>query len=105
MTQTMIGALGNLTFRGDYSSIDDTFFSNLNDSIGPGTELDGYDLLNFRVALEKIGGSGFTAVAYVRNATDEEYERGGLPLAGVTATNATIAGEPRTYGFELTYDF
>ncbi|MCB1667367.1 MAG: TonB-dependent receptor [Porticoccaceae bacterium] len=105
MTQTHLDGLGDLTFRGDYYSNDDTYFSNLNDSIGPGTELDSYELLNFRASLADIAGTGFTAVAFLRNATDEEYERGGLPLAGVTATNATIIGEPRTWGLQVTYNF
>ena len=104
-TQTNLGQVGDLTFRVDYYMNDDTFFSSLNDTIAPGTELDGYELLNLRLALENINGSNLSAVAFVRNATDAEYERGGLPLGGVTATNATIAGEPRTVGFELRYDF
>ena len=29
----------------------------------------------------------------------------GRPGAGVLATNGTIAGEPRTYGVEVTYSF
>ena len=103
--RTDLAQLGLLTFRGDYYHTDETYFSNLNDSIGPGTELDDYDLLNFRLSLEEIAGSGFSAVAFVRNATDEEYERGGLSLAGVTASNSTIAGEPRTWGVEVSYNF
>lgn len=105
LTQTAIDRVGNLTFRGDFYSTDDTYFSNLNDSIGPGTELEGYELLNLRVALEDIAGTRFSAAAFVSNATDEEYERGGLPLAGVTATNATVQGAPRTYGIEVKYEF
>ncbi len=105
VTRTQLAGIGFLTFRGDYYHTDETYFSNLNDSIGPGTELDEYDLLNFRLSLDEIAGSGFSAVAFIRNATDEEYERGGLPLAGVTATNGTIAGEPRTYGVEVSYRF
>jgi iron complex outermembrane receptor protein len=104
-TRTEVEGVGSLTFRGDYYSMDDTYFSNLNDSIGPGTELEGYELVNFRLALDDIGGSSFSAAAYLRNATDEEYERGGLPLAGVHASNSTIAGEPRTYGVDVTYKF
>lgn len=104
-TETDIEGVGLLSFRGDFYHSDDTYFSNLNNSIGPGTELDEYDLANFRVALDEIGGSTFSASAYLRNAFDEEYERGGLPLAGVTATNGTITGEPRTFGAEVTYRF
>jgi iron complex outermembrane receptor protein len=100
-----IAGIGLLSFRGDFYHSDKTYFSNLNDTIGPGTELDSYELLNFHLALDEIAGSQFSVTAYLRNATDEEYERGGLPLAGVTATNATIIGEPRTYGLELTYRF
>lgn len=104
-THNRIAGIGELTFRADYYHTDETFFSNLNNSIGPGTELPEYDLLHFRIGLEKIAGSKLSAYGYVRNATDEEYERGGLPLAGVTATNTTITGEPRTYGVELVYTF
>jgi iron complex outermembrane receptor protein len=104
-TRSEIDGVGTLTFRGDYYSMDDTYFSNLDDSIGPGTGLEGYELLNFRLGIDDIAGTGFSAAAFLRNATDEEYERGGLPLAGVTATNGTITGEPRTYGINLTYSF
>ena len=104
-TNSMIDGVGNLLFRADYYHADLTYYSNLNNSIGPGTELPEYDLLHLRVGLENLFDSNFSAYAYARNATDEAYERGGLPLAGVTATNTTITGEPRTYGVELTYSF
>lgn len=104
-TETELDGIGLLSFRGDYYHSDDTYYSNLNDSIGPGTDLPEYNLANFRLSLDDIGGSSFSANAYLRNAFDEEYERGGLPLAGVHGSNATIAGEPRTYGMELTYTF
>lgn len=105
VARRMIEGLGNFTFRTDFYHSDKTFFSNLNDSIGPGTDLPAYDLLHFRIGLENIRDSKLSLSAFVRNATDELYERGGLPLAGVTATNGTIAGEPRTYGIEATYRF
>ena len=98
-------SLGEFTLRGDYYQASEAYFSSLSDTIIPDTELDSYQLLNFRVALNEISGSSVSAVAFVRNATDEEYERGGLPLGATIGTNATIVGEPRTVGFELTYDF
>lgn len=104
-TRNMIADVGELTFRADYYHTDEAFFSNLDDTIGPGTDLPEYDLLHFRVGLENIFGSRVSTYGYIRNATDEEYERGGLPLAGVTATNTTITGEPRTYGLEFLYRF
>jgi len=104
-TEHYLDGLGVLNFRGDFYHTTGTYFSNLNDSIGPGTEIEGYDLANFRLALSEIGGSTVSAAAYVRNAFDEEYERGGLPLAGSIGTNGTIAGEPRTFGAEVTYSF
>lgn len=97
--------VGLLTFRGDYYKASSTYFSNLNDTIIPGSELDSYTLVNFRLGLEEIAGSTLSITAYVRNAADEEYERGGLPLGGTIGTNATIAGEPRTFGVELAYTF
>lgn len=105
VTTNEIAGIGTLSFRGDYYNVDDTYFSNLNDTIAPGTELEGYELVNFRLALDNIADSGFSIAAYVRNATDEEYERGGLPLGGVLGTNATIAGEPRTTGAEVSFKF
>lgn len=105
VTSHSLGNTGTLNFRGDYYYTSDTYFSSLDDSIAPGTELDSYHLVNLRLWLEDIAGTGLSLVAYVRNATDEEYERGGLPMAGVFGSNATIAGAPRTYGIEATYRF
>jgi iron complex outermembrane receptor protein len=100
-----LDGIGILKMRGDFYHTTGTYFSNLANSIGPGTEVDGYDLANFRVSLEEIAGSSLSASAYVRNAFGEEYIRGGLPLAGSIGTNGTIPGEPRTAGVELTYNF
>lgn len=96
---------GVLSIRGDFYTASSTYFSNLNDTIIPGSEIDSYTLLNFRGELGEIGGSTMSIAAYVKNVADEEYIRGGLPLGGTIGSNAVIVGEPRTFGAEVTYTF
>ena len=65
-----------------------------------------YSLVNARIELGSIGGSGFRAAAFVNNALNETYRIGQLGLiAEGLGFSASVYGEPRMYGLELGYKF
>jgi iron complex outermembrane receptor protein len=81
------------------------YFSNTEDSIAPGTKLDGYELVNARLDWSGIMRSKLSAALFGRNLTDEDHFVGGMALGSSLGHNAAAVGEPRTYGAELTYRF
>ena len=95
----------NLSLRGEVYNQSKTFFSSLNDTSVPGTEIAAYTVANFRVGLENIGKTGFTIAAYLKNAFDEKYYAGGIPVGEVFSVNSAVPGAPRTYFIEASYKF
>lgn len=65
-----------------------------------------YSLVNARVELANIGGSGFKAALFANNLLDETYRIGvlGLIAEGLGFQTSTY-GEPRMFGVELGYKF
>ncbi len=63
---------------------------------------DAYGLLNFAAGINAIANTNFSAKVWARNLTDEEYlnQANASPYAFLGA-----AGEPRTYGVTVGYDF
>jgi iron complex outermembrane receptor protein len=100
-----MGDDSNLRLRGDFYTQSKTYFSNLNDSLNPGTRLPGYSIANFRLDFENVGGSGLGIGAWVKNAFKEKYYVGGLPLGLSLGVNSGNVGRPRMYGMELSYKF
>ena len=76
------------------------------DLVVPGANLPGYTLVNFRIDLKKIAGSGFNAGVYVLNAFNRAYATGtDNQLSSVISTQTTLYGPPRFYGVEFRYEF
>ena len=100
-----ISDIGTLRMRVDWYKVTESYYTNTSKSVNPNTTIEGYELVNLRVALEDVAGSSLSVAAFVRNALEEEYIRGGLPLGAVIGINTTIHGEPRTVGIEFTYNF
>lgn len=98
-------ALGNLGLRGEIYSQSSMYFSNAANSIAPGTKLPGYTLLNGRIELSEIMSTPLTAAFFAKNILNKEYFAGGMTLAAALGHNAAAVGEPRTFGFELSYKF
>ena len=76
---------------------------------------DGYSLLNLRAGIESAGG-GWSVIAFVQNAADEEYCQrayyqpfgslfGVIDATAGTSLTLCAYGAPRTYGVSLSYDF
>ena len=76
-----------------------------NDLRGFQSPLPGYTLLNFRLDFNEIGGSRFGFGAYVKNVTDKTYGLTRNNVANIAGYDATIFGDPRTYGLEATLKF
>lgn len=70
----------------------------------PGNLQEAYSLLNARLEVNNIGGTGFSVALYGRNITDKSYA-----LSTVRAETfgfiSRFYGEPATYGLEATYRF
>ena len=101
----LAGNAGEIALRGDVYSQSKFYYSNLNASILPGTEVSGYTLANARVEWKDIQGSRVSIAGYVKNLTDEKYVVGGFALGAVLGVESVLPGTPRTYGAELRYEF
>jgi iron complex outermembrane receptor protein len=97
--------MGELSLRGDVYGQSKFYFSNLNNTVNPGSEIPGYDLANFRLNWSNIAGSRFGAALFVKNAFNKLYYTGGLPVGSAFGVNTAVPGLPRFYGFELRAKF
>ena len=105
LAQDMPRNFGRASIRTDVFAESKFFYSNLNNTTSPGTALPGYGLVNFRVALDNIRGSGFSLAGYVRNAFDRPYYVGGIASGPALGFNSVQPGLPRMFFFEGTYKF
>lgn len=102
---TEIGEAGEIAVRGEVYAQSHFYYSNLHNTVLPGTKIDGYQLVNLRGEWNGILGSRVSAALYVNNLTKEKYYVGGIALGQVTGSNAAIPGAPRMYGFEVKAEF
>lgn len=105
MSVPLADELGTVRLRGDVYRQTSFYFSNTANSQNPGTKLPGYTMANFRLDWDEIGGSQFGLGLWVRNAFNEKYYVGGLPLGLSLGVNSANVGRPRTYGAEIRFDF
>jgi iron complex outermembrane receptor protein len=96
---------GSMTARTDVYGQSGQFISNLNNTTDPGSFLPGYALVNLRFDWRRIMGSQVSAGVFIKNVLDKQTYVGGMPLGGALGLNTAIPGEPRTFGFELSYKF
>ncbi|WP_216628551.1 TonB-dependent receptor [Sphingobium cupriresistens] len=101
----LAGDGGEIALRGDLYSQSKYYYSNLNASILPGTEVKGYTLANARLEWKKIQGSNVSVATYVKNLTNEKYIVGGFALGAVLGVQSVLPGVPRTYGAEVRFEF
>jgi iron complex outermembrane receptor protein len=102
---TLTGNQGELVLRGEFYAQSKFYFSNLNATIVPGAQIDGYSLVNVRAEWNNAMGSGISFSAYASNLTNKNYLTGGFPLAAVTGSNSVLPGTPRMYGVEVGFKF
>jgi iron complex outermembrane receptor protein len=97
--------VGKVSLRGDYYGQTSFFFSNTNGTSTPGTKLPGYYRLDARLNWKEIMDTDVSAALFVRNLTDNTYYISGYALGASNGVNTAYAGEPRTYGVELSVRF
>ncbi len=105
LSQELPRNFGRASLRTDVFAQSQFYYSNLNNTVSPGTALAGYGLVNFRVALDNIKNSGFSLSGFVRNALNHSYYTGGIPSGPALGFNSVQPGMPRMFFFEGTYRF
>ena len=96
---------GTLSLRADYYEQSRTYFSNLNATLIPGTDIAGYRLVNGRLTWADMLGSKITAAAFARNLFNRRYYTGGNGTGLSAGFNSAYPGVPRTYGLEVSVVF
>ncbi len=96
---------GTISFRADVYAQSKSYFSNLADTVLPGTDISSYELVNGRATWADILGSPVSASLYVRNLFDKKYYTGGNGTGYSAGFNSAYPGMPRLYGFEMRVDF
>lgn len=92
------------SLRGDIYAQTSFYFSSTNNTLNPGTQVPGYALANFRLALDDSR-AGWSLSANLRNAFNRVYYAGGIGFSSLLALNTVIPGEPRTIFVEARYKF
>jgi len=67
--------------------------------------LDSYDKLDMRVDWDGVMGQPFDLAFFMTNVTDNIYATGAYTLLDSVGVDSRAYGEPRMYGFQLTYRF
>ncbi|NHN38250.1 TonB-dependent receptor [Pseudomaricurvus alcaniphilus] len=70
-----------------------------------GISLPGYDLMNTRVDLARLGDGHLGLALWCRNLLDEEYTSAPGTLQASLPAKTAFYGDPRTFGMELSYTF
>jgi iron complex outermembrane receptor protein len=94
----------SISLRGDLYGQSNFYFSSLNNTVNPGTNIPGYDLVNFRVSLDDAK-TGWSLAAYLKNAFNKVYYVGGQPFGEIVGINTALPGEPRTFFIQASYTF
>ncbi len=99
------GDLGETFLRVEEYAQSDFYYTNLANSLTPGTRIPGYALTNLQLGWNNIYQSKVSVSAYARNLLNKEYLVGGLGLGAVIGVNSTVPGTPRMYGLDLRVTF
>jgi iron complex outermembrane recepter protein len=94
----------SISLRGDVYGQSNFYFSSLNNTINPGTNIPGYGLVNFRVSLDNAK-TRWSLAAYVKNALNKVYYVGGQPFGEIVGVNTALPGEPRIFFVQASYRF
>ena len=100
-----LGDTGKLTLRTDIYGQTEMNFSNVSATVNPNTTLPGYALVNARLTLSEIMGTGLSASVFVRNLGNRQYFSGGNAASNGGNTNVVNPGLPRMWGAELRFQF
>jgi len=92
------------SLRGDVYHQTKSYFGSTNNTINPFTDIEGYTLTNFRLAVENKE-VGWSLAGIVKNAFKKTYYVGGLAFYSLFSLNTVVPGEPRTFLVEAKYKF
>lgn len=96
-------SIGSLTLSADYSWQGRVNTSDISPLLE--TSYPSYGLLNARIGLANVGGSGVEASLFATNLTNKTYILGGFPLGDAIGFESALYGEPRMYGASLKFSF
>ena len=102
-TVPMAADMGDLDLGATYVYFSDQLA--VSETVSPMYKLDSYDLVNFNVNWNRIGGSRFDGSLFVTNVFDEEYEVYRSGLWGVGGFETGMTGLPRMFGARVRYNF
>ena len=102
-----LGDIGTLMGRVDWAYVGDQYFQVVPSPLIEGED---YTLIDARLELRRIMGSGVTVSLWGKNLGDEEYRTGGfdVPTFGINPPDGLYAnswGSTRTWGVDLRYEF
>jgi iron complex outermembrane receptor protein len=100
-----VGNLGNLSLRLDVYGQTKMNFSNVGATLNRLAVLPSYTLVNGKLGLSDIGGSGISAAISARNIFNKKYYAGGNAANSNILPNTVNAGASRTVMGELRFDF
>ena len=98
-------AWGDMKLRADTFTQTNSYFSNNDYSITPGTQIRGYTTLNLRYGWDHILNSKFSAAIYAKNVLNRVYFESGYVEGASGGVNTVIPAEPRTVAGEVTFNF
>lgn len=73
--------------------------------VNPDGQTPGYGLVNARLELNKIGGTGLSAAVFATNLLDKKYVSARYVLTDAVGFMSDIPGMPRLWGVEMRYSF
>ena len=98
-------AWGSMKIRAELYAQTGMYFSQNANQRTPNTRIPGYGLVNLRYDWHEAFGSKLSISAFAKNVTQKEYYSGGLSIGASLGANSAAVGQPRMYGFEVSYDF
>lgn len=105
LSQSLPNDAGAVRLRADVFGQSNFYFSNVANTLSPGTQIPGYSLTNMRLTWSDFLGTKLTAALYVRNVFDKPYYTGGNATGSTLGINVVNPGQPRMFGGEVCFNF
>ena len=105
VSQALPNDAGTLKLRADVFAQSDFYFSNVANTLAPGTQIAGYSLTNIRLTWANLMGTKLNVALYARNIFDKPYYTGGNATGPNLGLNVADPGQPRMFGGEVRYSF
>ncbi len=100
-----VSAGGDMIASLNYAYQSEVNFQDDQSTAGKGVFQKGYGILDLRLGWENIGDRKLDVVAFVKNATDEEYAIERQDQSALFGFTGSVYNDPRMYGVQVTYRF